>query len=91
MSVLPGFIMTIAQATSQPGQGAEMMSIIIKRPYAFLEKELRKAFKGQEDVKVIVDGRYGERRTEAQPITSERRLTERRRPKEELVEVLLSA
>jgi hypothetical protein len=91
MNVLPGFIMTIAQATSPPGQGYEVMSIIIRRPYAFLEKELRKAFKGQKDIKVIVDGRYGERRTEAQPITSERRCTERRRPNEELLEVVLSA
>ena len=83
--------MTIIKATALPAQADGMMSIIIQRPYAFLEKELQSAFKGQKDVKVIVNGRYGERRGEIKPATTERRRTDRRRPKEELVEVLLSA
>ena len=91
MSQLPEFLLRIAKATSPPEQGAGVMSIIIRQPYAFLEKELRSAFKGQEDVKVIVDRRYGERRTRTQAVESERRGADRRRPKEELVEVLLSA
>ena len=52
---------------------------------------LRSTFEGQEDVKVIVDRRYGERRTRTQPVELERRHAGRRRPKEELVGVLLSA
>ena len=91
MSIFPSFIMTIIKATALPAQADGMMSIIIQRPYAFLEKELQSAFKGQKDVKVIVNGRYGERRGEIKPATTERRRTDRRRPKEELVEVLLSA
>jgi phosphatidylserine/phosphatidylglycerophosphate/cardiolipin synthase-like enzyme len=91
MSIIPNFIMTIVKATALPAQSGGEMSIIIQRPYAFLEKELKNAFKGQEDVKVIVNGRYGERRATTRSITQERRKTDRRRSKEELVEVLLSA
>jgi len=88
MSEFPGFLMKIAKATSS---GAGMMSIIIQRRYAHLEKELCSTFEGQEDVKVIVDRRYGERRTRTQLVELERRHADRRGPKEELVEVSLSA
>jgi len=91
MSIFPGFIMTIVKATALPAQADGEMSIIIQRPYAFLEKELQSAFKGQKDVKVLVNGRYGERREKIKATTQERRSTDRRRSKEELVEVLLSA
>jgi hypothetical protein len=83
--------MKIAKTTNPPEEGAGMMSIIMRRPYAYLEKELCSTFKGQEDVKVIVDRRYGERRTGTQPVESERRRTDQRGSKEELVEVSLSA
>jgi len=91
MSQLPGFLLRIAKATSPPEHRAEVMTIVIRRPYAFLEKELRTTFEGQEDVEVIVDRRYRERRTRAHPVELERRRADRRRPREELVEVLLSA
>ena len=85
--------MTIIKATALPAQADGMMSIIIQRPYAFLEKELKSAFKGQKDVRVLVNGRYGDgdRREKTRPTIKERRRTDRRRPKEELVQVLLSA
>ena len=83
--------MKIAKATDPPEPGAGMMSIIIRRPYAYLDKELYSTFEGQEDVKVLVDRRHGERRTRTQPVELERRRTDRRGAKEELVEVLLSA
>jgi hypothetical protein len=91
MSIIPNFLMTIVKATALPAQTEQGMSIIIQRPYAFLEQELKSAFKGQEDVKVIVNGRYGDRREKTQPTTKERRRIDRRRPQEELVQVLLSA
>jgi len=91
MNSLPGFLLKIAKATYRPEQGAGVMSITIRRPYAHLEKELRRTFHGQEDVKVIVDRRYDERRRRPQPVELERRRADRRSPKEELVEVLISA
>jgi hypothetical protein len=87
MSEFPGFVMRIAKANSS---GAGMMSIIIRRRYAYLEKELCSTFEGQEDVKMTVDKRYGERRTRTQPVELELRRADRRRPKQELVEILLS-
>lgn len=66
------------------------MTIVVMRPYVHLEKELRSVFKGQEDVKVIVDKRNGERRKRLQDIAVERRKDDRRCPKEELIEVAIS-
>ncbi len=92
MTVFPGFLMKIAKATDSREEGPGMMSIIIRRPYAYLDKELYSTFEGEEDVKVLVDRRHSERRrTRTQPVELERRRTDRRRPKEELVEVSLSA
>ncbi len=82
--------MRIAKKDSLPEESAGMMTIVIQRPYARLEKELRSAFKGQEDVKVILDKRSGERRKRLQDIEKDRRKDDRRRPKEELVEVAIS-
>ena len=82
--------MRIAKKDSLPEESAGMMTIVIQRPYARLEKELRSVFKGQEDVKIILDKRSGERRKRLQAVTKECRKADRRRPKEELVEVAIS-
>jgi len=66
------------------------MSIIIRQPYAHLEKELTKTFKGQKDVQVILDKRYSERRKTQQDVEVERRHADRRQPNEEIVDVVLS-
>ncbi len=66
------------------------MSIIIRKPYAHLEEELIKTFKGQKDVQIIVDKRNGERRKTQQDIETERRHDNRRQPNEEIVDVVLS-
>jgi hypothetical protein len=91
MELPPGFLLKIAKATRSLEERPGMMSIIIRRPYSHLEKELCKTFEGQEDVRVIVDRRHGERRTNIVPVEMEHRRTNRRNPKEELVEVFISA
>jgi hypothetical protein len=85
-----GVLLKITKTTSPSEEGPGMMHIIIRRPHAQLEKELRRTFEGQEDVQVIVDRRYGERRTPKQPIAVDRRRGERRGQKHELVEVVIS-
>ncbi len=90
MSSMPEFLLKIAKASPAPEQGSGVMSIIIHRPYGHLEKELRKAFEGQEDVKVTVNKRNGQRRTSPQPVAADRRRADRRTPKEELVEVVIA-
>jgi hypothetical protein len=64
--MFPGFPLGIASLTSPAEPGAGAISIIIQRPYGYLEEELRGTFDGQEDIKVIVDRRLGERRTRLQ-------------------------
>jgi hypothetical protein len=90
MSFLPEFIMRIAKGAHLSGGGSGITSIIIRKPYAHLEKELRSAFKGQEDIKIILDRRYEERRKRRQAVAVERRKAGRRGPKEELIEVIIS-
>ena len=90
MSSLRGFLLSISKATSPLHQGIGTMTIIVQRPYAHLEKELRSTFAGQKGVTVIVDRRFGERRLSGQPVSVERRRADRRMPKQEMVCVLLS-
>ena len=66
-----------------------MTYIVIRQPYAHLEDEVRRAFAGREDVKVVVDRRAGERRATQQQVMVDRRRADRRRAKEELVDVLI--
>jgi hypothetical protein len=90
MTALPEFLLAIATRTSAPEKGAGAMTIIVQRPYARLERELRSTFAGQKHVTVIVDRRLGERRVTGQPVAVERRRADRRMPKQEMVCVLLS-
>ena len=91
MRLGPRFILRIAKAAKPPYEEPRMTSIIILRPHAHLQEELHKTFKGEKDVKVIVDRRYGERRTSRKPVVKERRRSDQRRAKEHLVEVVISA
>ncbi len=90
MSFLPKFLLKIAKAVPTSEEKAGIMSIIIQRPYFQLEMELHSVFKGEKDVKIIVDRRFDERRTSQQAIEVERRHADQRQPKEELVEVIIS-
>lgn len=86
---LGGLLMKIVHLNPGPRERPGMTYIVVRRPYAYLEEELRVAFEGQDDVKVIVDKRHAERRTSEQPPPAERRHADRRRVKEELMEVLM--
>ncbi len=90
MSFLPKFLLKTVKAVPTSEEEAGIMSIIIQRPYSQLEKELRSVFKGEKDVKIIVDRRFDERRTSQQAIEVERRLADQRQQNEELVKVVIS-
>ena len=85
------FLLKIAKADTAFEHGSEKMFIIVLRPCTNLEDELRQTFAGQEDVQVILDRRYGERRTSQQAVEVERRRSDQRRPKEGIIDVVLSA
>lgn len=86
--LLPRWSPRLPAPTLRPGDSRGTMYVIIGRPYASLEEQLRTAFAGQEDVEVIVDRRYGERRTSQRPVAAECRRSQRRGPKEELAEII---
>jgi hypothetical protein len=88
--MLPGFLIKFRKATNRLGQEIGVMSIIIRRPYAHLEEEIRNTFKGQEGVRVLVDQRNGDRRKDTRPVKHERRKVDRRRAKYEVLEVVIS-
>ena len=90
MRLPAGFLLRITKATQLEDEEYRQMSIIIRQPYAHLEEELRKTFEGQKDVSIILDHRYGDRRTSMQPVETDRRQSDRRIQKEELVEVVIS-
>jgi hypothetical protein len=54
---LPEFLRKVARIPSFIEQCSRTLSIIVQRPYAHLERELRPVFEGQEDVRVIVNRR----------------------------------
>lgn len=89
---MPKFSMRIAKESLSSKEEPGIKSIIvIQHPYAHLEKELRSVFKGQEDIKIILERRLGERRKKPKAVAVDRRKAERRSPKEDLVQVVISA
>ena len=90
MSFLPSFLVRILKAAPHPEGGRERMYIVVRRPYAYLQEELRQGFEGEGDVHVIVDKRSGERRAEREPVAVDRRQTDRRRAQQQIVEVVMS-
>jgi hypothetical protein len=86
---LPDFLLSISKTTLPPGKYPGSMSIVIQRPHTHLENELRKAFEGQEEINIIVDRRYGERRVSQQPVSKDRRRADRRKAKALLAEAVI--
>ena len=96
MLLPPRFVLRIAEAMGEPATDSATMLLVLMRNYAHLEGELRKIFDGQDDVEVILDRRFGERRIGERrkggpPLASERRQADRRGEKEEILHIILSA
>lgn len=90
MDILPIFLLKFFEAVPRRQEGRGMMYIIIRPPFDFLEYGFRRAFEGQENIRVVLDRRSAQRRTGRQPIAVERRRTDQRMPKEEIGEVVIS-
>ena len=90
MTDLPKFLVRVARATFPPLKGAGSTYIVVNRTYSHLAKELDTAFERDQDVRIILDRRYGDRRIVQQPIASERRQIERRNSKEKIIEVVIA-
>ena len=86
---IPAFVVRMLSVTESLSHNPGRMLLIVRRPYAQLEARLRRAFEGRDDIVVIPDRRRSDRRTSARPIQDERRRTERRSRKEEVLEVVI--
>ncbi len=89
MISVPGLLLRVLSVNPGLGEHREMTYIVIRPPFAYLEEELRRPFDDQRDVTIMVDKRHGERRLTHQPPDAERRHGDRRRVKEELLEVVI--
>jgi hypothetical protein len=89
MDSLSRFLITILMAPAGPAEERERMCIVVRRPYAHLERELRRTFENHRDVTVVVDRRHRERRAPEHSRSDDRRRGDRRRSAEHIVEVHL--
>jgi hypothetical protein len=86
--VVLSFVAPLADTEHSDGDPTKVY-IVVPRHRAYVADLLRKAFEGREEVEILVDRRQGERRTRQRPVTLERRRADRRRPKEEVIEVVI--
>jgi hypothetical protein len=84
MTNLRSFILRLQKSKRLIKESTEEMNIIVVRPHSLLADDLRKVYKGQEQVNIIVDRRYGERRKESELTAAglDRRAEERRNQRE---------
>lgn len=90
MQSLKDFSLRVVRSARASKGNNGLMSIIIRREYRHLKNELFSTFKDQNDVQVVVDRRYDERRKREQSVPLERRTADRRRPTEKIMEIILS-
>jgi hypothetical protein len=87
-SLIMSFVTALTSEGPSDGNPGKVV-IIVPRSRAYLADLLAQAFQGKEDVEIIVDRRYGDRRTLQGPAATERRWIDRRRPKERVIEVVV--
>lgn len=59
-------------------RATEEMNIVVRRPNSHLAENLRNIYKDQEQVNIIVDRRYGQRRQISKPVSPDCRVVDRR-------------
>ncbi|MBI4271507.1 MAG: hypothetical protein HY615_14320 [Candidatus Rokubacteria bacterium] len=84
---IPVFVLTVLGAMNGPKRAR--MRLVLTKPYAYLENRLRRALEERDDVEILVDRRRGERRRSARPVREDRRQSERRTPKEAILEMVI--
>jgi hypothetical protein len=90
MNPMLSFVLSIARPGAQgEAEEPEKMLIIVRKRYDHFLKDLNEAFSGQQGVRILVDRRRGQRRKVERPVSLERRKADRRKHKEELLEVIL--
>lgn len=76
------FLLRIQKPKMLMNESTAEMNILVRRPHSHLADDLRKVYEGQEQVNIIVDRRYGDRRNESTPVRFDCRVSERRNQNE---------
>lgn len=82
---MPGrgsFLLRIQKNRIPVHESSGEMNMLVRRPHAYMADELRKLYAGQDQVNIIVDRRYSDRRQETNPVNNDCRSAERRSPAE---------
>jgi len=87
-SRIDAFMMRMLKSPKPSTRAAGQTIVVVHRAFVSLIPDLLNVFKGDPDVQVIADRRSGERRTKKEPVSLDRRRTERRERKAELLEVV---
>ncbi len=84
---------TLEASKPDAGNGKKNSIVVVRQPYAFLKLAITTMFEGAEDVRVIVDRRFCERRREAVPEVAqqERRNRTDRRSSSPMLDILINA
>ncbi len=83
------FLLRIQKTRIPVQESSGEMNILIRRPHSYMADELRKLYADQDQVNVIVDRRYSDRRQKSSPVNYECRSVERRSPAERNVKMNL--
>jgi hypothetical protein len=89
MDSLDGFVMNFFKMAASSGMHIGKTCVVVRQPYMHLKKDLEKVFEGQTDVKVVVDMRTEDRRRGDTPVAQDRRLSDRRKEKPEMVQAVV--
>ena len=90
MPVAPDLTMKLTKSIGSQNAEAGDMVIILQRPYAHLEAEMRRTFNNGNNARVIIDRRMGERRGPTKDMRDDRRRSDRRATKDQLLEVVIN-
>jgi hypothetical protein len=63
--------------------------VVIREPFAYLQKEMEEAFKDRQNIRIITDRRKGNRKLKEYPFGHEIRRTYRRTSDEEMAQVII--
>jgi hypothetical protein len=72
------FLLRIQKNRLSAHEHAGEMNILVRRPHSYMADELRKLYEDQDQVSVIVDRRYNDRRQKSTPVGRNFRISERR-------------
>jgi hypothetical protein len=89
VKLTPSLLLRILGASRESDPTSGTIYVVVRRRYTFLAAGLRKAFEGQEDVRIIVDRRQGDRRKRSWSVATERRRSDRRTNQEELFDIVI--